>query len=255
MKIGFAGAGNMAAAMARGWARADGGPEAMLFCDLDADRAQALAEEVGGEPRRDLSSLAAGSDVLVLAVKPVGLDTVAAELGHAAPPILSVLAATTLDRIAEAFPGVPALRLMPNQPAEVGAGVLVYAEPRGFPDELADELVGLLSALGTPVLVPEEQIDAAMAMMSCAPAYVALFARVLADAGAREGLPAEVSLELVARTLSGTASLLAQKEPNAIIAAVAPRGGATEAGLEALRAGGFTDAVEAAVDASLERFR
>ena len=193
--------------------------------------------------------------MLLLAVKPPALDAVAEELGHAAPPILSVLAATSLERIAEAFPGVPALRVMPNQPAEVGAGVLVYAEPRGLDGGLESELTGLLADLGTPVAVAEEQIDAAMAVMSCAPAYVALFARALADAGAREGLAPELSLELVAETLSGTASLLARKDPDAIIGAVAPPGGATEAGLEALHAGGFTSSIEAAVEASLERFR
>ncbi len=52
MRVGFAGTGNMAAAMARGWAAGDGGPEAMLFCDLEADRARALAEEVGGQVAR-----------------------------------------------------------------------------------------------------------------------------------------------------------------------------------------------------------
>ena len=105
----------------------------MLFCDLDADRAAALADEVGGETRDSLAALVADADVLLLAVKPAALDAVAEELGARAPPILSVLAATPLERLGEAFPGVPALRVMPNQPAEVGAGVLVYAEPRGLP--------------------------------------------------------------------------------------------------------------------------
>src|SRR5919198_2465907 len=54
MRIGFAGAGNMAGAMARGWAGAEGGPEAMLFCDIEAERAATLAEEVGGEVQDDL---------------------------------------------------------------------------------------------------------------------------------------------------------------------------------------------------------
>ncbi len=82
MRVGFAGAGNMAAAMARGWAAGDGGPEAMLFCDLEAERARALAAEVGGQTRAGLRELAADSDVLVLAVKPAALDEVATELGR-----------------------------------------------------------------------------------------------------------------------------------------------------------------------------
>jgi pyrroline-5-carboxylate reductase len=92
-------------------------------------------------------------------------------------------------------------------------------------------------------------------VMSCAPAYVALFAEALASAGAREGLDRAEALVLVAATLSGTGELLSRHEPAAIRRVVASPGGATEAGLEALEQGGFTKAVDDAVDASLERFR
>ena len=223
----------------------------MLFCDLDAERAERLARETGGETRPDLASLRDDTDALLLAVKPAGLDAVAAELGGKAPAIMSVMAATTLERLAEAFPGVPALRVMPNQPAEVGQGVLVHAPA---PDG-ARQLVSLLDVLGTRVEMPEERIDAAMAVMSCSPAYVALFAEALADAGVRDGLDPALSLELVAGTLAGTAGLLRDRQPRAIREAVAPPGGATEAGLEALSEGGFEAAIASAVDASLRRVR
>jgi len=240
----------MAAAMARGWARSGSGPE-MLFCDLDAERAQSLAGEVGGETRADLASLAADADALLLAVKPAALDSVAEELGGKAPPIISVMAATPLERINSAFPGVPALRVMPNQPAEVGRGVMVHAAPQ----EGAEALLDLLPTLGTTVELPEETMEAAMAVMSCSPAYVALFAEALAGAGARDGLEPALSLELVAGTLEGTAELLRERDPEAIRKAVAPPGGATEAGLDALDEGGFSQAIASAVEASLARFR
>ena len=246
----------MAAAMARGWARSDGGPEAMLFCDIDAERAETLANEVGGETRASLGELVADSDALLLAVKPAALDSVAEELGGEAPPILSVLAATPLERLRTAFPGVPVLRVMPNQPAAVGSGVLCYAEPDDeMPADLAGQLVGLLDALGHTVALPEADLDAAMAVMSCAPAYIALFAKALADAGTAEGLDPGLADELVVGTLEGTARLLRVKDPEALIRAVAPPGGATEAGLDALRSGAFSESLEAAVKASLERFR
>src|ERR1700752_4262353 len=94
MKVGFVGTGNMAAAMARGWAAGEGGPQTMLFCDLDADRAAAVAAEVGGETRDGLPELAKDSQVLVLAVKPGGLREVAEELEGKAPALISILAAT-----------------------------------------------------------------------------------------------------------------------------------------------------------------
>ena len=244
----------MAAAMARGWARSEDAPQ-MRFCDLDAARAEALANAVGGETRASLTELRADSDVMLLAVKPAALGDVAAELDGQAPALLSVMAATTVAQLGQAFPGVPALRVMPNQPAEVGRGVLCYVPPAEMDDDLSNELIALLGALGTAVAVPEERIDAAMAVMSCAPAYVALFAEALAAGGERNGLDRALSLELVAGTLEGTAELLRERDPEAIRRAVAPPGGATEAGLDALADGGFAEAVSAAVEASLERFR
>ena len=236
--------------MARGWARSESPPE-MLFCDLDEERAQRLADEVGGETRADLTSLAADSEAILLAVKPAALADVAGELGGKAPPILSVMAATSLASINEAFPGVPVLRVIPNQPAEVGRGLMVHATAQ----EGAEALVGLLHGVGTAIEVPEETMDAAMAVMSCSPAYIALFAEALADAGAQDGLEPALSLELVAGALEGTAELLRERDPEAIRKAVASPGGTTEAGLNELEAGGFREAIANAVDASIARFR
>jgi pyrroline-5-carboxylate reductase len=254
MKVGFAGAGNMAAAMARGWAAGDGGPEAMLFYDLDADRALALAEEVRGQTSSGLRELAGDSDVLVLAVKPGALDEVATELGGEAPALVSVLAATPTRRIAEAFPGVPALRVMPNQPVEVRRGVLCYVTPEAMPDELRESLLALLGLLGGLVPLEERQMDAAMAIMSSSPAYIALVAEALARGGEQEGLEPKLAGELVAGALAGTAELLLKRDPATIRSAVASPGGATEAGLAHLE-GVVEDAFVNAVNASLERVR
>lgn len=249
--MGFAGAGNMAAAMARGWAAGDGGPGEMVFCDLDAERASQLASDVGGSTAETLAELRDASDALLLAVKPAALEAVAEELEGRAPPILSVMAATPVARIQDAFPGSPVLRVMPNQPVEVRRGVLCH--PRAT--EGAEHLVELLAPLGKTYELAEALLEPAMAVMSCAPAYSALFAGSLAEAGADEGLDPVVSLGLVAETMAGTALLLESREPGAVIAAVAPPGGATEKGLEALRDGGMPDSLKAAVVASLERFR
>jgi pyrroline-5-carboxylate reductase len=254
MKVGFAGAGNMAAAIARGWAAGDGGPEAMMFYDLETDRAAALAAEVGGQALSALPELSAGSDVIVLAVKPAALDEVAGELGGEAPALISVLAATPVERIADAFPGVPALRVMPNQPVEVRRGLLCYVRPQAMPAELERGLLDLLGLLGALVPLEERQIDAAMAIMSSSPAYIALVAEALARGGEREGLDPALAGELVAGTLAGTAELLLKRDPATIRSAVASPGGATEAGLAHLE-GVVEEAFVNAVNASLERVR
>src|SRR3954468_12726245 len=254
MKLGFAGAGNMAGAMARGWAAGPGGPESMLFCDIDAKRAEALAGQVGGQTRAGLQKVAGDCDVLVLAVKPAALEAVAQELGGQAPPLLSVLAVTPIARIAEFFPGLPILRVMPNQPVEVRRGVLCHAPAHEMSEDLRDELLDLLAVLGRVVELDEDKIDAAMAIMSSSPAYIALVAEALARGGEREGLEPALAGELVAGALAGTAELLRERDPVAIREAVAPPGGATEAGLAQLE-GVVEGAFVGAVNASLERFR
>ena len=245
----------MAAAMARGWAGADSGPSAMLFCDLDAARAKALADEVGGETRDSLPALADEAEVVVLAVKPTALDDVAAELRGHARIVVSMLAGVPTWVLTEAFPNTPVMRLMPNQPVEVRRGVICHPPPVSMPDETAERVLALLGELGELVEMNEDDIDAAMAIMSCSPAYLAMIAEALADEGEREGLDPGLSHELVTGTLEGTAELLRLRRPHEIRSAVASPGGATEKGLEALESGGLRVAIGHAVRASLAKLR
>jgi pyrroline-5-carboxylate reductase len=226
----------------------------MLFCDLDAGRAEALAEEVGGQAREDLATLAHDSEAVVLAVKPGALGEVAERLGGRAPALISMLAATPVAALDRAFPGVPALRVMPNQPVEVRRGVLCYVAADTVPEALLASLLRLLEPLGRLVPMEESQMDPAMAVMSSSPAYIALVAEALTRGGEREGLDPRLAGELVAEALAGTAELLKKRDPGAIRAAVASPGGATEAGLAQLE-GVVEDAFANAVNASLERFR
>lgn len=244
MIVGFCGSGNMAAAMARGWAGELGG---MLFSDSGSGRAQALAEELGGEAVAN-EELAARSDVLVLAVKPNKLEQVAPQLG-AAKRVVSVLAATPLVRLNAALPAAEVLRVMPNVGVEVRRGVLCVA------GEADSEVRAALARLGHVVEIADGEFDEATAIMGCAPAYLALVVEALAEAGAAAGLDRELAGELVVETTAGTAELLRVRHPTEVRKAVTSPGGSTEAGLEALDREGARAAFEAAVEASLQRMR
>jgi pyrroline-5-carboxylate reductase len=243
MIIGFIGAGSMAAAMARGWA--DMG-DTMLFSDSGSGRAAALAAEVGGEALPN-SEVAARADFVVLAVKPAKLEEAAAELA-AAKRVVSVLAAVPVPRLREALPGAgEVLRVMPNVGVAVGRGVLCAA------GEASPEVRAKLEQLGLVVDLPDERFDAATAVMGCSPAYFALAAEALIDAGAAAGLGPELARRLVVETAAGTAELLREQDPSAVQKAVASPGGSTEAGLEALDREGARGAFAAAVSDSLDR--
>jgi len=249
MVVGFVGAGNMAAAMARGWA---GEFERMLFSDSGSGRAARLADEVGGEAINSNRELAAAADLVVLAVKPAKLDEVAAELGDARA-VVSLLGATPLEKVAAALPGAAAFRVMPNVAVEVRRGVLCFAAAEGVDGELRDRVRGKLEQLGHLVELPDAQFDAATAVMGCAPAYLALAVEAIADAGAEAGLDEELARQLVIETTAGTAELLRRLHPADLRTAVASPGGSTEAGLDALDSHGAREAFTAAVKASLER--
>ncbi len=258
MRVGFIGAGNMAAGLARGWAAAaeePGAPEAMLFADADPAKAEALAQEVGGEAMTGNVAVADGSDLVVLAVKPNVLDEVAPDLVQAGTPVLSILAGTTLDALHEALPGIDLVRVMPNLGAQLRQAVLcvVYGERVGPAER--ERMGGLLTLLGDVIEIEEGLIDAATAIMGCSPGYLALMAEVLVAAGVREGLTEDQALRMVARSMTATGGLLDLQEPGALKRAVASPGGMTEAGLNALEERKFQETLNAAVVASLERVR
>ena len=246
MIVGFVGAGSMAAAMARGWA---GEVERMLFTDSGSGRAAELARETGGEAVGSNRELAEAADLIVLAMKPARLDDVAAELGGTTKLVISLLGATPLDRVAAAFPDASVSQVMPNLAVEVRRGVLCVAGAE------APEVRGMLELLGHVVELPDSELDAATAVVGCAPAYLALAVEAIADAGAAAGLDPGLARELVVETTAGTAELLRLRHPAEVRKAVASPGGSTEAGLEALDREGVRGAFGVAVRASLERMR
>lgn len=219
----------------------------MLFSDSGSGRARELAAELEEEAvsNRELGERA---DVVVLAVKPAKLDSAAAELGSPGV-VVSLLGATSLERLQGAFPGADVIRVMPNVGVEVRKGVLCVTGS-GHAGARA-----MLEGLGHVVELADEQFDAATAVMGCAPAYLALAVEAIADAGAADGLDEELARELVVETTLGTAELLRVRHPADLRRAVASPGGSTEAGLEALDREGVREGFEAAVRASLERMR
>lgn len=235
----------MAAAIARGWT---GSLERMLFFDADAEKARKLAEEVGGEAVGSNGELAQRADVVVLAVKPNVLEQAAGELAGARA-VVSILGATSLEKVQAAFPDAEVGRIMPNLAVEVGQGVLCVA------GDFGPEAREKLDRLGTVVELPDSQFDLATALMGCSPAYFALVAEALAAAGVSAGLDEELVERLVVEAAAGTGALMRVRPPAELRVAVTSPGGSTEAGLEALEEEGARQAFEAAVRASLERMR
>ena len=255
MKLGFVGAGNMAAGLARGWAAAQGesgSPASLAFADADHAKARRLADEVNGDAIVGNLALADASDLVVLAVKPSVLEEVAPDLVQAGTPVISILAGTTLKTLHEALPGVDLIRVMPNLGAQLRQGVLCLVFPKETDEARRRRVTELLGLVGEVIELDESLIDAATAIMGCSPGYLALIAEILVELGAKEGLTEEQTRLMVAKAMSATGALLEHRDPSELKHAVASPGGMTEAGLKALVEHDLRGGLRAAVDASLE---
>src|SRR4051795_7631168 len=244
MRIGLIGAGNMATALARGWG------EPVLVADADHGRAQLLAEQLGGEAPGSNAYVADQADAVVLCHKPAQLNEVAEEIRDRAKAIVSILGATPVADVEAAYPGLPVYRLMPNIPAEVGQGVFAYAPGSRAAAGPEAELLESFGRIGTVVPTPEPLIDAAMAVMSCSPAFFALVVEALVDAGVRSGLQPEAASQMAVGAMAGTAATLRAHDLDtlALRRRVTSPGGSTARGLAALERGGVRDAFSNAVD-------
>jgi len=243
MQVGLIGAGNMAAALARGW----GAPVLATDSGSGSGRAAALAAELGGEAVESNAALAERADVVVLAHKPAQLEAVARE-AQAARAVVSLLARTRLDQLRAAYPDAAVVRVQPNTPAAVGRGVTLLAEPAEEP--LAGQVEDLFARVGIVERVPEAVIDAAAACSGVGPAYWALVAEAWVDAAIRRGVPAPIAQRLVTETMAGSAELLRAREHDTLRLRreVTSPGGTTARGLAALERGGLRAAFASAMD-------
>jgi pyrroline-5-carboxylate reductase len=266
MQVGLIGCGNMARALARGWARP------LVCADPIAGRARSLAAETGGEALATNAEVAERAELVVLCHKPVQLEEVAREVAPLATAVASILAATPLATVKAAYPGRSVYRFMPSLPVEVRQGAVVQAADAPASAEtsetesgggagadarsgvaLDEQVRDLFAELGSLVVLPDGLLDAAMGLMSCGPAYVALVAEAQVDAGVRRGIPAHQGAELIVQTLTGTAELLRRRDYDtlAVRREVTSPGGVTARGLAALERAGLRSAFSDALDAVL----
>ncbi len=234
----------MASALARGW----GDP--VLVADAQPGRAQALATEVGGEALATNGEVFARADVVVLCHKPAQLAAVAAEAEGRSTPVVSVLGSVLRAEVAAAYPGAPVFRVLPNLPVEVRRGVLCWVPDPDAEGSVAAEIEARFARLGRVIALDERLVETAMALTSCAPAFVALVIEAMVDAGVRHGVPADRAAEMTVEAVAGTAELLAARDGDTLGLRrdVTSPGGSTARGLAALEAGGVRDAFAAAVD-------
>ena len=202
--------------------------------------------------------LAKTAELLILAVKPHIVTSVAAELSGkltAEHLLVSVAAGIKLDKLCDSFQHKRVVRVMPNTPCLVGEGAAGVAAADGAHRDDAKTVMDLLSTVGLAVEVPEALLDAVTGLSGSGPAFIYVAIEALADAGVEMGLPRALAQQLAAQTVRGAATMVLKdgSHPGELKDRVASPGGTTIAGLGALEAGGLRAALRAAVKAATLR--
>lgn len=263
LRIGILGAGQMAAALARGWTNANlVMPEDGLASDPSPEARNSFHDRSGWKAIPDNRTLVIDFDVLVLAVKPQVVSTLLSDVGSLLGSrhlLISIAAGATLDQLSEESGGACRIvRVMPNTPALLGACAAGYSPgPNATADDSA--LVDrLFNAVGKAYRLPEQLLDAVTGLSGSGPAFVYTMIEALSDGGVRMGLPRAVAAGLAAQTVLGASRMALETglHTGALKDMVASPGGTTIAGLHALERGGvraaFMDAVEAATKRATE---
>ena len=261
LKIGFIGGGQMAEAIIRGLlGSGKTTAEKIIVSEPLPERKRYLEETFTGlKTLADNKALVQEADLVVLAVKPQVIRHVLEEIAPVLEKrhlLISIAAGIPLAFLERYLPqGVRVIRVMPNTPALVLAGVSAYTGGSGVSQEDLALAKEFLSALGEALELPETYFDAVTGLSGSGPAFVAAFVEGLIDAGVRVGLPRPIAEKLALETVLGTAKLMreAQKNPYELKAMVTSPGGTTIAGIKALAARGFQGAVMEAVEAATER--
>ncbi|MEG3179309.1 pyrroline-5-carboxylate reductase [Sphingomonas sp. LT1P40] len=254
MNVLLVGCGRMGGAMARGW---NGAHRVLVFDPMaatlpdGAERVQSLyAVDVDGEL------------AVVLAVKPQvfpGIGESLRPLARADALFVSIMAGITLTGLGDALGSGRVVRTMPNTPAAIGQGITAAVAGRDV--RLSDfaTVNGLLEPTGQVVWLDDErQIDAVTAVSGSGPAYFFRFTEALAKAGAEEGLPPQLAMQLARATFTGAAALAGADvaELAELRRQVTSPGGTTAAGLAQMDADDAIDRLaRAIVDAAAARSR
>jgi pyrroline-5-carboxylate reductase len=260
-RIGFLGAGKMATALARGWLAARlATPEQILAADPLPEARDAYQQSTGGlRVLSDNRHVAAGSDLLVLAVKPQNLAALLSEIRPGLAPrhlVVSIVAGATLRQLGEGLGAERRLvRVMPNTPCLLGASASAYAPGQTATPEDVQLVDRLLNAVGRAFRVPEHLLDAVTGLSGSGPAFVYVMIEALSDGGVKMGLPRDVATTLAAQTVLGAARMVLETglHTGALKDMVASPGGTTIAGLHALERGGLRAALMDAVEAAARR--
>jgi pyrroline-5-carboxylate reductase len=261
-KIAILGAGRIGESLIAGLLSSEWrSPGEITATTRRAERAEELRERYGVNATLSNAEAAADAALVVISVKPQDLDVLLGDVGGLLEPdqtVLTIAAAIPTAHIESRLAaGVPVVRAMPNTPSTVHEGIAGLCAGSHASDEHLTLAQDALAHLGAVVRVPEAAMDAITAVSGSGPAYFALLAEAMIEAGILLGLSREISTQLVVQTMLGTGKQLRDERmhPVELREMVTSPGGTTIAAIRELESAGVRAAFLNAIQAAMVRSR
>ncbi len=221
------------------------------------ENAKARTEVFGLPVSTDNIAAVKDADIVLLCVKPAGVQAVCEEIAPvmAGKLLISVAASIPTSSIEEYLGEVPVVRAMPNTPSVIGSGMTGLSAGRFAQDEQLELANSLFDAVGRTVVLDEKHMDAVTGLSASGPAFVYVILESLAEAGVKVGLPRDVATLLAAQTTLGAAGMVLDRgsHPALLKDEVTTPAGCTIDGLLELEEGGLRVTLIKAVVKATER--
>lgn len=256
--IGFIGMGNMAQAIAKGFIDSKKIAKEKIFAFApNQQKLKTNAEKIGFTPVSDLVELVKKCGTLIIACKPYQIDDVLSQIkSHLAGKVLlSVAAGWVFDSFSSKLDKSVRIQcIMPNTPAMVGEGVLIFEKENSLEQTERKEITELFSTLGTVEELPSSLMGIGGAISGCGPAFMDMVMEAYADAAVKYGIARDTAYRLVSQTMLGSAKLqqVTGSHPGALKDAVCSPNGTTIRGVDSLEKNGLRGACISSIDAIMD---
>ncbi|HVZ81892.1 MAG TPA: pyrroline-5-carboxylate reductase [bacterium] len=254
------GLGAMGSALVRGWISSKMMKAASIVAvDVDVTKLKKTSAQLKIKAEADAQKALNGASLVLVAVKPQQMKELLVRAGQNIPRsalVVSIAAGVSTDQIEKALPqGCPVVRVMPNTPALLGAGMAAVAAGKRAKSKHVKETLRLFGAVGRAVEVREDQMDLVTAVSGSGPAYIFHMVEAMEEGAVKGGLSPEIAHLLVAQTVLGAARMVLEsgKTPGELRVQVTSPGGTTQAALNKFAERGFREAVHEAIEAANER--
>lgn len=256
-ELGIIGIGNMGSAILKGLldSKIIDQNEILIF-DINEKALKDKEKEHNIQAAKDNKILVQNVHYLLLAVKPQVIDNVLKEITpHLTKDhiLVSIAAGISIDYIQNIIQkDIGIVRVMPNTPALVNAGISAIAPNKIVKPEDLNVILEYFKSIGEVVSVEEKYIDAVTGLSGSGPAYIFIIIEALADGGVKMGLTREIALKLAAQTVLGSAKMVLEtgKHPGELKDMVTSPGGTTITALHMLERGKLRGTLISAVEAA-----